>query len=68
MDMKKVIEKLLDGNITAYQIAKAIGVQPVVIQRYINGERKIGNMTLDRAEQLYKLYLELKEKGEIEND
>ncbi|MFK8243898.1 MULTISPECIES: helix-turn-helix domain-containing protein [unclassified Facklamia] len=66
--MRKEIEKLLSSGLTAYQIAKYIGVQPVQIQRYMNGETSIGNMTLDRAEQLYKLYLELKEKGEIEND
>ncbi|MBS4462292.1 helix-turn-helix domain-containing protein [Aerococcaceae bacterium zg-B36] len=65
MEMKKTIEKLLDGNITAYQIAKAIGVQPVVIQRYINGERKIGNMTLDRAIELYEYAIEIQQTKEV---
>lgn len=60
--MRKTIEELLNSDITAYQIAKVIGVQPVQIQRYMNGETKVGNMTLDRAETLYNFAINLKKE------
>lgn len=63
--MRKEIEKLLNSGLTAYQIAKRIGVQPVQIQRYMNGETALGNMTLERAEQLYNVYLELQEENKM---
>ena len=62
--MREVIEKLLDGSRTAYSIAKDLGMNPTIIQRYITGERKIGNMTLDMAEKLYKYAIE---KGKNSN-
>lgn len=63
--MRVEIEKLLNSGLTAYQIAKKIGVQPVQIQRYMNGETALGNMTLERAEQLYNVYLELQEENKM---
>lgn len=60
--MRKKIQELLDSGVTAYQIGKAIGVQAVQIQRYMNGETSIGNMTLDRAEQLYNYALKLEQE------
>lgn len=55
MEIKEKIEWLLNGQFTAYSIAKAIGVHPTQIQRFINGERAINNMTLGRAIELYEL-------------
>lgn len=56
--MRKKIEELLSSGITAYQIGKDLGMQPVIIQRYMNGERKLDNMTLRNAEKLYNYALE----------
>ena len=51
--MKEVIQKLLDSDISSYKIGKETGVSNSVIQRLRNGERTIGNLTLD-TETLYK--------------
>lgn len=51
--MRETIESLLKSDITAYQIGKDLGMQPVIIQRYMKGERKLDNMTLKTAEKLY---------------
>ena len=51
---------ILNGDITAYKIAKELSVQPLTIQKYINGERKIENMTLATAEKLYEYYIKIK--------
>lgn len=56
--MRAEIEKLLTSGRTAYSIAKASGVPISVVQRLISGERKLGNITLDTAEKLYKLATE----------
>ncbi|WP_436866184.1 hypothetical protein [Staphylococcus pseudoxylosus] len=51
--MKDVIQKLLDSDISSYKIGKETGVSNSIIQRLRNGERTIGNLTLDTAEKLY---------------
>lgn len=51
--MKDEIQKLLDSDISSYKIGKEAGVSNSVIQRLRNGERTIGNLTLDTAEKLY---------------
>lgn len=66
--MKKEIEKFLRSGVTAYQIGKTLGIQPVQIQRYMNGEREIGNMTLDRAEQIYKLAKAYEEENKMKKE
>ncbi|MFV5900244.1 hypothetical protein ACLIJT_00410 [Staphylococcus gallinarum] len=52
--MKEVIQKLLDSDISSYKIGKETGISNSIIQRLRNGERTIGNLTLDTAETLYK--------------
>lgn len=56
--MRAEIEKLLTSGRTAYSISKASGVSVSVVQRLISGEHKLGNITLDTAEKLYKLATE----------
>lgn len=56
--MRAEIEKLLTSGRTAYSISKASGVSISVVQRLISGERKLGNITFDTAEKLYKLATE----------
>ncbi|MGW7998920.1 hypothetical protein ACWEYI_00040 [Staphylococcus xylosus] len=51
--MKDVIQKLLDSDISSYKIGKETGVSNSIIQRLRNGERTIGNLSLDTAEKLY---------------
>ncbi|QLK85924.1 XRE family transcriptional regulator [Staphylococcus sp. 17KM0847] len=51
--MKKTIKKLLDSNMSSYAISKNTGVDAPTIQRVRSGERKLGNLTLDKAEKLY---------------
>ncbi|MBU0278139.1 MULTISPECIES: hypothetical protein [unclassified Gemella] len=57
------IEKLLNGEITAYKIAKDLEINPNIIQRYITGDRKIENMTLKTAEKLYKYYIDTQKES-----
>ncbi|MEN3822211.1 hypothetical protein V8V48_05400 [Staphylococcus xylosus] len=51
--MKDVIQKLLDSDISSYKIGKETGISNSIIQRLRNGERTIGNLSLDTAERLY---------------
>ncbi|QWQ39334.1 hypothetical protein KMP11_03125 [Gemella sp. zg-570] len=57
------IEKLLNGQITAYQIGKATNLNINMLQKYITGERKIENMTLKTAEKLYKYYIDTQKES-----
>ena len=58
--MKAEIEALLNSGRTAYSIGKATGLNINMLQKYINGERKVGNMTLDTAEKLYQFTIDNK--------
>jgi transcriptional regulator with XRE-family HTH domain len=51
--MKKEIQKLMDSNISSYKIGKETGVSNSIIQRLRNGDRAVGNLTLDTAEKIY---------------
>lgn len=51
--MKKEIPKLLDSDISSYQISKDTGVSNSIIQRLRSGNRTMGNLTLDTAEKRY---------------
>lgn len=51
------IRKLLNGDTTAYKIAKDLNMNSTTLQRYITGERKIENMTLELAEKLNEYYI-----------
>lgn len=56
----KLVEKLIDSDISAYQIEAETGVSRTTITNYRNGKAKIEKMHLGNAEKLYKL---AKEKG-----
>lgn len=55
-DFKEVyvtIKKLLDSDITAYQIEKVTGVSRAKIGRLKNDKNSLKNLTLETAEKLY---------------
>ncbi|MBU0279406.1 MULTISPECIES: hypothetical protein [unclassified Gemella] len=58
--MKKEIEELLNGQITAYKISKDTGIPNNNIYAFMSGKRKIDNMTLATAEKLYNYYKQTK--------
>lgn len=62
---RKTIEDYLASGVTAYQVAKQLGVAPNAISNYINGTADIGNMSLSRAEQIYKLAKTYKEENKM---
>lgn len=51
--MRKTIEKLINSEITPYQVKKDTGVSETVIREIRNGKRKLENITLGTAEKLY---------------
>ena len=53
------IQKLVDSEITSYQIGKATGLSVTVVQEFKKGNRKVENMTLKTAEKLLKYIDEL---------
>lgn len=65
--MRKVIENLLNSEITAYEISKQTGVSNSVISRLKSGERTIGKLSLDTAEKLYDYGTEIMKMNELEN-
>lgn len=58
--MRKEIEELLKSDLSTYRISKDTGVGVGNISELKSGKRKIGNLTLDTAEKLYKYYIETK--------
>jgi len=48
-DIKENIKRLLDSELTAYQIQKETGINRSTITRLRNGETPIGKMQLDNA-------------------
>ncbi|HHQ6755707.1 TPA: helix-turn-helix domain-containing protein [Staphylococcus aureus] len=61
-DFKEVyvtIKKLLDSDITAYQIEKRTGVSRAKIGRLKNDKNSLKNLTLETAEKLYNYQKEL---------
>lgn len=63
LEIKKEVQKLLDSDITGYEIYKKTGVDQSVISKLRNGEREIGNLNVSTAQKLLDLYTK-----EIEND
>lgn len=60
MELHDKIKKLLDSNISAYQIAKDTGIPQPNITNLRNGKREIVNLSLRVAEILGKYYDSLK--------
>ena len=58
------IEKLINSDVTAYQISKETGVSITAIQEVKIGKRKVENLTLKTAEKLLK-YIEERENLDI---
>ena len=51
--MRNTIQNLLNSNESAYSISKEVKVDPSTIQRLRSGDRKLDNITLKVAEELY---------------
>ena len=49
------IKRLLDSNMTSYEIGKRSGISNQVIDRYRKGTNAIENMTLKTAKKLFEL-------------
>ena len=49
------IKRLLDSNMTSYEIGKRSGISSQVIDRYRKGTNAIENMTLKTAKKLLEL-------------
>ncbi|WP_414739361.1 hypothetical protein [Macrococcoides canis] len=57
--MRKEIQRLLDSELSSNKIATLSGVDQSTIHRIRKGERSLDNITLVKAEKLYKLAKEL---------
>lgn len=57
--MREQIEKLLNSDITGYQIYKKTGLSQSIISEFRSGKRELDNLSLKNAEKLYNLYNEL---------
>ncbi|CAK1237566.1 hypothetical protein R55210_AODCCCNP_00664 [Fructobacillus fructosus] len=56
MEIKQKIEILFNSRLSGYAIAKKSGVAQPVVNRLMNGQREIGNLSLDSAQKLANLY------------
>ena len=56
------IKRLLDGDLTSYEIGKRSGISNQVIDRYRKGTNIIENMTLKTAKKLLELRYIKKER------
>lgn len=52
-EFRKTIQKLLDSEVTGYQIYMKTGISQARISELRRGKRKIGGIALDTAEKLY---------------
>ncbi|RQM97339.1 hypothetical protein COR53_03535 [Staphylococcus pettenkoferi] len=52
-EYKKKIIKLIESDITGYQIYKETGVAQYVLSQLRQGKRKVDNLTLNTTEKLY---------------
>ena len=52
-EYKQTIKKLIESNLTGYQIYKSTGISQTVISTLRNGNRDIDNLTLKTTEKLY---------------
>lgn len=53
LNMKDTIQKLLDSDISAYQIGKDAGVQDSLVKKLRNGHQSIGDTKYNSIEKLY---------------
>ena len=59
------IKRLLDSNMTSYEIGKRSGISNQVIDRYRKGTNVIENMTLKTAKKLLELKKSIEEQKEM---
>ena len=52
-EIYQTIQKLLDSEITAYQIEKDTGISRAKIGRLKNGKNDLNNLSLETASKLY---------------
>lgn len=52
-EYKKKIIKLIESDITGYQIYKETGVAQYVLSQLRQGKREVDNLTLNTTEKLY---------------
>lgn len=52
-EYKQTIKKLIESDLTGYQIYKETGISQTVISTLRNGNRDIDNLTLKTTEKLY---------------
>jgi hypothetical protein len=63
--MRELIEWLLEGDISSYEIEKETGISRDAIAKIRRGDIKLGNVTLDRAEVLAEYASEKKNEAEF---
>lgn len=49
----ETVKKLINSNLSAYEIGKKTGVDPASIRRIRRGERTVGKLGFDTVEKLY---------------
>lgn len=64
-EYKKTIQKLLDSKVSGYQIHQSTGISQGRISDLRRGARKLGGITLDTAEKLYKYQKEIEEETKM---
>lgn len=65
--MRKVIQNLLDSDLSSLQISKQTGVAQSTIYRMRTKSRSLDNLTLKNAELLYQFEMERMKMNELQN-
>ncbi|EIW3410929.1 hypothetical protein MCU99_002164 [Staphylococcus pseudintermedius] len=63
-DFKKIIQKLLDSDVSGYKIYKDTGISQARISDLRRGVRELGGISLDTAEKLYNYQKKLEKENE----
>lgn len=66
--IKENIKKLLESDLTAYQISKKTGIQQSTLSRLKKGEIEVGNMKLDNALKLNQIWEEHNHERKVSRD
>src|SRR5699024_7788530 len=66
--MRKEIQRLLDSDLSSLHIAKKSGVEQSTVYRLRSGERKLGNLGLDKAEKLYKYAISMNKMTDTQSE
>jgi sRNA-binding carbon storage regulator CsrA len=61
-------ETISSQNLTAYALGKMSGVSPVVIQRFLTGERGLTLTTAEKLAETLDLHLCRRDRGDLEPD